>query len=528
MNMKKLATLFMIAIMVFALAACGGGGGSSEGGSEAEGDSSTLVIAMEEEIDGCDVQQIEWNNAVHELINEPLVTISSDLSEVTPGLAESYEITDEYIDFVIPEGLTFSSGNPLDAEAVKASTERYLEISPYASDLESVTSVEVVNGNTVRYNLSGPAPYMWTSIASTFGGVQDVKYAEEVGDEEYNRKPSTFGPFYVEEWEQGSQIVLKRNENFKTNNPGVDNKGMANFDTVIVRFIPDEFTRVSELESGDVDLAYKIPTSSLADLEANEAVDVYTYMQPGITYLRLNTLDGPTADAKVREALMIAVNRDELVENNDGVVVPVYGFISAAETGYSADEEAKLAEKFKYDPDRAKALLEEAGWTDTDGDGFVDKDGENLSFEMLIASDRATNKNSGSVLQKQFADVGVDAQIREYEATYIKQLMKEDDYTMASHTFEWADADILIYVFTDASGLNYNVPEITDAIVKAREENDAAKRVKAYEEVSELLAAEIPGVPLFYDKYIVAAKNNVQGVKLTNDGRNWFSDLHKE
>ena len=528
MKRMKFVVLMLIVCMTMSafLTSCGGKGGSSE--SKEGGDSSTLVIAVQDEIEGCDVQKIGWTNMVHELLYEPLVVFNSDLTEIQPSAAESYKVTDDYIEFTLPEDMKFSNGDKLDAEALKKSVERFMKNSEYAGDLDSVKDIEVVDERTVRYNLTGPAPYMWCSIASIFGGIVDVDYAEEVGDEEFNRKPVTYGLFYVDEWEQGSQITLKKNENFHSNNPNLKNSGIANFDTVVIRFIPDEFTRVSELTDGDVDIIYNVPTTSYNDLKENPDVEVYNYMQPGVSYLNLQTEKGAFKDKKVREALSLAVNRDEIAEALDaGVVTPIYGFISAAQAGYSQEEEDKLAQKLKFDPDKAKKLLEEAGWKDSDGDGIVEKDGKPLSFEMMLPSDRASLKASGSVLQNQFKAVGVDAQIREYEADYIKQQMKDDDYEMGSRNYEWADADILYYVFTEASGYPWDVPEITDALVEARQENDTEKRVKAYEKASELLADEYKGIPLFADNYIIATKSNVKGLTVTNDGRSWYSDVTK-
>ncbi len=529
MKRMKMIAMALIAVLTMSmlLAGCGGSAPAEEGEVEESGDNKTLVIAIQDEVEGCDVQQVGWTNMVHELISEPIVSISSDLSTVNPGVCESFEANDKYMEFKLPEGLKFSNGDPLDAEALKKSTERFMEKSEYAGDLDSVKDIEVVDDLTVRYNLTGPAPYMWCSLGSIFNGIVDVDYAEEVGDEEFNRKPVTFGMFYVDEWEQGSQITLKKNENFKTNNPEVKNSGVANFDTVIVRFIPDEFTRVSELTDGDVDIIYNVPTTSMADLEANDTVSVYDYLQPGVSYLNLQTGSGILQDIKVREALSYAVNRDELVENLDGVVLPAYGFISAAQAGFSQEEEDKLAKELAYDPEKAKSLLKEAGWEDKDGDGIVEKDGNPLSFEMMIPSDRASLKASGSVLQNQFKAVGVDAQIREYEADYIKQEMKDDNFDMGSRNYEWADADILYYVFTEASGYPWDVKEITDSLVTARQENDAKKRVEDYEKSSELLKEQYKGIALFADKYIIAAKSNIEGLAVTNDGRSWYSDVTK-
>jgi peptide/nickel transport system substrate-binding protein len=331
----------------------------------------------------------------------------------------------------------------------------------------------------------------------------------------------------VDEWVQGSQITLKRNEYFKTANPNLTNKGVAPFDTIVVRFIPDEFTRVSELESGDVDIIYNVPTTSMADLETDPNINVYSYLQPGVSYLNLQTEKGLLSDINVRMALSYAVDRDELNAALDGVVTPTYGFISEAQAGYSATEEAKLAGELAFAPDKAKSLLADAGWADTDGDGIVEKDGQKLSFEMLLPSDRASLKASGPVLQKQFAAIGVDAQIREYEADYIKQQMREDQYDMGSRNFEWADADILYYVFTEESGYPWDDPAVTAALVAARQENDTAKRVEAYAVASELLSKDFKGISLFADNYIIASKGNITGLVVTNDGRSWFSDVAK-
>ncbi len=494
----------------------------------ASADDQTLVIAIQDEVEGLDVQQIGWNNMVHELLYEPLVCFNEDLSEIVPDFAESYTVTDEYLEFVLPADAKFSNGDPLNAEALKASLERYMAISEYAGDLDAVSGFEVVDEQTIRYILSGPGPYMWCSIGSTFGGIVDTAVADAVGDEEFNRSPVTNGMYYVEDWVQGSHLTLKRNEYFHTNKPSLQNKNAPVFDTIIVRFIPDEFTRVSELESGDVDIIYNVPASAMADLDENPDVTTFYFKLPGVSYLNLQTEKGILADPLVRQALSYAVNRDELYFALDGTVTPMYGFISDAQAGYSAQEEAKLAEKLKYDPEKAAALLAEAGWADTNGDGIVDKDGQALSFEMLIPSDRAPLKAVGPVLQMEFAAIGVDAQIREYEADYIKQMMKEDNFDMGSRTFEWADADILYYVFTEASGYAWNHPELTDALIVAREENDPEARVAAYETVSELLSEDFKGIALFADNNCIAVKGNVQGLVITNDGRSWFGDVTKE
>lgn len=518
-----------------ALTACGSGPNSGSGsgdsaGSDSTADNSLLTIAIQDEIEGCDIQQIGWENIVHGLIYEPLVVFSEDLSEIQPAFAESYTVAEDgsYIEFVLPKDAKFSNGDVCDAAAVKASEERFLEISEYAGDLDAVSDIEVVDEQTIRYNLSGPAPYMWASLTSTYGGINDVAVADTMETDAFNRCPVTNGPYYVDEWTQGSQITLKRNENFKTNNPNMTNRGIFAFDTIVVRFIPDEFTRVSELESGSVDVIFDVPSASIADLESNPDVTTYGYKQAGVSYLNMQAGKGVTADVKVREALSLAVNRDEVADALDGVVTPTYGFISEAQAGYSAAKETELSQKLAFDPETAKSLLAEAGWADTNGDGIVEKGGQALSFEMLIASDRASVKAAAPVLQAQFAAVGVDAQIREYEGAYIKQLMRDDNFVMGGRNYVWNDADILYYVFTSESGYPWDDPTVTDALVKARTENDPEARVKAYEAAQDLLVADYKAISLFADNYCIATKKDITGVKVTNDGRVWFHDTVRE
>lgn len=519
------------------LSACSGAGTEEKPGEEEPplpvedpapaSDPSKLIIALPDEVVGLDVQQIGWENMVHDLIFEPLVVYSDDLSEIYPSFAESFTATDKYLEFVLPADAKFSNGDPLDAEALKASTERFLAISEYAGDLEPVTSVQVMDERTVRYNLSAPAPYIWANIASLYGGIVDVAVAEEIGEWEFNRRPVANGMYYVDEWVAGSHITLKRNPYFRTANPMLKNHDAPPFETIEVRFIPDDAERVRELESGSVDIIYNTPTERKEQLEASGDYHVYSYQQPGTSYLNLQTGKGTLANIKVRQALTYAIDREAINDALGGCVTPTYGFLSAAQAGYSEREEAKLAEDLRYDPEQAKRLLAEAGWSDSDHDGIRDRGGVPLSLEMLIPSDNSTFRAAGPVIQQQLAAVGVETQIIEYESGYIKELMREDDYTIGSRALKWVDPDILIYAFGADSGYPWEDPELSRLIQAARYVSDPEERVEAYEAVSEQLAQDFKAISLFADNYIITSRGNIDGIVITNDGRVWFSDTVK-
>lgn len=522
---KHIALLLTMLLMAALLSTgCGGNGDSSTQGTN------TLIIAIQDEVEGTDIQQVGWSNVVHELIYSPLVTFSSDLSEIQPCFAESYEISEDglSITFHLYEDSKFSNGDPLTADSVKKSVLRMKEISEYSGDVDAIEDIEVVNDTTLIYHLSEPAAYMWASLCSDYGGVVHADKADEMGNDEFNRCAIANGMFMVKDWQAGSQIILEKNPNFKTTNPNVKNKGLSDFDQIIVRFIPDQFTRVSELESGNVDVAYDIPAASREDLRANSDIVLYEYEKAGVSYLMMNPDFEPLNDKKIREAINIGIDKEALSASMNNVISPTYGFISKAQAGYSADKEAELAERYHYDLEKAKSLIREAGYEDTDGDGFVEKDGKKLTFEFYSSTDRATAKNSAPVLQEQLRLLGIDMVITEYEGAYIKQLMRENDYQAASRSYEWNDADILYYIFTEASGYPWHEETVTQKLVEARYITDPDLRVKKYEEFHDAFYEQMVAVSLFADIDCIGTRANIKGFAVTNDGRSLYNDVVKE
>lgn len=531
--MKRIRALAMSLAICLLLAACGALAGKSDEKEEtpapetARSDDSTLVIAIADEVEGLDVQQISWANVVHDLIYEPLVVYSADLSEIHPAFAESYTATDDYLEFVLPAGARFSNGDPLDAAAVEASFERFLAVSEYAGDLEAISDIEVIDERTVRLDLSSPAPYIWSDLAVMFGGIVDVAAVNEIGEWEFNRAPVGNGAYYVENWEFGSQITLKRNEYFHTFNPELKNHDAAKIETIVVRFIPDGDERVSALLNGEVDMIFNVPTTNVSLLKSAAGIETYECMLTGVSYLNLQTEKGPLADIQVRQALTYAVDRDAINTALGGIVTPTFGLLSESQFCHSEAEEAKLAGELAYDPARSRELLALSGWTDTDGDGIVEKDGQKLSLEMMIPSDNGTFRATGPILKEQFAAVGADVRIIEFEADYIKELMRADEYTIGSRTYEWMDAVILSWAFTKEAGYQWEDPALTEALNAARVETDLEERIRAYEVASDILAQDFKAISLYSDGIFIAARDNVSGFVVCEDGRAWFGDVVK-
>ncbi len=485
-----------------------------------------LTFVVSDEIQGTDMQMISWVNMVHRLLYAPLVIMDESNTNPVPNVVSEISIENDGKDFVftIPEGICFSNGDPVTAEAVVANFERYRETSVYASDLDPVTSIEA-DGDKVIFRCDKAAPFLWAVLASEYSGLVDVAAIPEGGDDAFNQKAVTYGPYTVEEWQQGQQIVLVRNENFKSYSPYVSNKGAAYPSKITIRFISDDYTRVNELLSGSVDYICAVPAANLGELQANPDIVVAETYQAGCDYLLLNTEDEVLSDYNVRLAISKAINREELCAAQNDTIIPADGYLSPSQVGYSEESAAKLKELYGFDLEGAKQLLADAGWTDSDGDGIVEKDGKKLSFEVLIPNDYTALKNAAPVLQYQLKNAGIEMTISELEGAAIKAQALDGNYQVAGRKYSWADADMLYNLFGSEGGY-YSNETIDNLLLDARYIVDGTERAAKYAEAQEELFNQMPGIPLFYEIEYNAYRNGLEGVNYTSTGSFVIQDVY--
>jgi len=487
-----------------------------------------LVFATPEEIEGTDIQQIEWENVVHMLVSVPMIRFNPDMSQALPFMVSDYALSDDgkTMRLTIPEGLTFSSGNPLTAEAVKASFDRYLKISPYATDLEALDHM-TVEGNVLVMHWKAPPIPALVSLASAYGGLIDAKAAAQASAEAFNRKVVAYGPMMVDEWVQGSHIVLKRNPNFKSTYPLAKNKGASAIDKIIVRFIPDDFTRVTEIQSGNVDAIWRVPLENVEELKADDNLALHSYLQAGCVMFYVNPEAPNLTDARVRRALQKGVNRAELVAVLANNATVRHGIMSPSMAGFSQKYEDQFAKEYSYDLAAAGALLDEAGWKDTDGDGIRDKDGQKLTLTAMIGTDYPSSKKTGPVVQAHYKKLGIDLKLREFEGKYIKQAVRDKKFDLGARRYQWADGDMLTYLFhTDSN--NYSYPDIDELVNKGRYELDPVKRAEIYGQAQALILEKGLAVPLVTNVNYVAVRKDVGGFALAVDGMPYVTDYNKK
>jgi peptide/nickel transport system substrate-binding protein len=473
-----------------------------------------IVLATAEEMQGIDVQQINWEYLPHELIYEPLFHLDPKTNAFVPAAASAWKITDKNeLIFTVPrDGRKFSNGAPFTPEAVKASFERFIKISPYTDDMAAVTSIKVEGDDVIFVCDSSPVPAM-VSISTGYGGIVDVTEAEEKGDEAVKSGIATFGPFKVDEWVQGSHLRIVPNKDFKTFNPMVENKGPLDIEAVTVRFIPDSFTRVQELQAGNVDVIYNVPSERVETLKNDPNIELYAKSQTGADILYIQPEAEGLTDPKVRLAVLRAVDRKELVTALNGHAEERYGILAPSMIGFSKEFEEEAAKNYSYDPQEAAKLLDEAGYKMGE-DGVRAKGGEKLDFEFLVPFDMPTLKKMAPVIQSQLKKVGINLNIREFEDQYVKQAARDRKNRISMRHYIWPDGDMLTWLAHTDSGY-FNYPDVDKLVEAGRESADPEVRAKTYAVAERAIMDKGIIVPLVSNIDYTAYRKNLKGIVFT-------------
>ncbi len=516
--------LVSLVLVILITSACQPGTGAAEEGRK------QLIIAQVDEPPNLDSQQANWTTLPHYMISQPLLMFSLDMSELVPDLATSWEISDDglIITWHLPEGYTYSNGDPLDAQALKDSWERYKEISPYAADLEPIVEMNVIDETTLETKNSVSPAFMMAVLASDYGSPWDAAEAGKIGDEAFGRTPIGSGPFYLKEWVEGSHMILARNENFKTLLPFLENKGPAYLEEIKIRFIPEDLTRASELEAGTVDIVLDLPVSEVERFKNNPNVVVYETKTPGYAYVVFNHYRPPFDDVKLRMAVSMAINRDELLKTLDNTVEAQYSYLAPAMLCYSEEMQQKAKDQYAFNVENAKAMLAEAGWSDTNDDGVVDKDGQPLAVTLVNSSDDVRRDKIGPVIKAQLEAIGIAVEINMYAGGADREVFLSGDYDIGLNRTSWPDPDILTYI-VGLSGDNYAhyASDAVDAkLEEARYIMDLDARTEKYNEVQQILIEDVVFVPLYSPLSYSGVRKEVKGlVYHTNYGLIYLNDV---
>jgi peptide/nickel transport system substrate-binding protein len=494
----------------------------------------TLIVALSQaptSLDPADHRSRQSETVIRNMF-DGLVTRDTR-SGVHQELAEAMNwLDDQTLQVKLRQGVKFHDGSEMTADDVVFTFNRIIQenaieypephTSPRKGLIAPLESVDKVDDYTVNLNFSG----VWPPAMQLLVHQQIVPqaYLEEVGTEGLIAHPVGTGPFKFVEGQLDDQIVLERFDDYWGGAPDLEPVGPACVERAIFRVIPEASTRVAALLAGEVDIIQSVPSELIDTLSQTPGVQVKTAPGTQPQWLQLNVTSPLFQDVSVRQALNYAVDKDLIVEAvYGGRAVPLPGPLSPFNNFVN-----KSLSPYPYDPEKALELLGGAGWSDSDGDGILDKDGQPFTFTIDTLEDWRTLAEAVATL---YRDVGIDASVRFWEYSVIQPQLLACE--RQAYLDDWGDsafdpvghfeAKWHTYVEGEPYGrgnfMCYSNPRVDELIKAGEVEADPVQRQKIYDEAQQIVYDEAPAVFLILPEEAEAASTRVQNWEPASDSR---------
>jgi peptide/nickel transport system substrate-binding protein len=332
------------------------------------------------------------------------------------------------------------------------------------------------------------------------------------------------GPFRFVEYVPNDHLTLARNENYNWGPSIYDHPGPAYLDEIEFRFFTDPAGRALALEAGDADVMGEVPPLDAARLRQDSDFVVMPIAIPGQPLgLMLNTRRPPLDEVRVRQALLFATDRTTITQALfGGESPPATGPLTAATFGY----DPSLVDRYPYNPDEARALLREAGWDDSDGDGILDQGNQPLVLNAVLMT-WGSVPEVAQLVHSQWAEVGVALRSETLVYPAALEAAREGEYHIIPQSFSASDPDLLRIYYHSEEPFNWS--KISDSALdglldEARSISDPAQRAELYAEAQQRIMELALLVPIRDPINLNAASSRVRGLHF--DAHGWFPLLH--
>lgn len=465
-----------------------------------------LVVGISTDVDNWYLDQFPYGDArfVWSQVYETLVRLDTDL-KIQPGLAESWETPDDGKTWIfhLRKGIKFHDGTPFNATAVVFSYSNNSYAIRVA--LGTVDHVEALDEYSVKFISKRPMPVP-LYVTHVAWPIMSPSCVDEKGE---FIKPIGTGPFKFENQIKDQEVVLVRNDEYWGEKPTPEK--------VIFKVIPEASTRVTALETKEVDMIMKVPEFEVSRLEGVPNIEVYRKLTTFTDFLQFNCGKEPFNDTKVRKAVAYAIDTEKLTKSVlEDVGEPANGRPLSPVMLYSKPD-LKLIE---YDPEKTEELLLEAGWKDSDGDGVVDRDGKPFRVTLLVERGAWAPRfiPMSEAIQGALRKEGIDVKIQVLEPGAVIKLEREDNFDMILRTgyFVWGSYPRHFFLHYSKCPYGHYKNEEYDRLVDLADMTvDPKEQERLYHELQAMVIEEVPAFYLVHEEKIVAANSYVKGYTIT-------------
>lgn len=455
------------------------------------------------------------SHSITGLVFNGLTKVDKNLN-IIGDAAWKWDISEDgkVLTFFLKQNVKWHDGAPLTAKDVKFTFEAILDPKngcPYAASYEDIESIDILDDYTVRFKYSKPYAPALSKLGIEIVPEHLLK-GQDLRTSAFKRNPVGCGPYIFKKWKTDQYLILESNSEYFEHRPYIDK--------YVTRVIPDQAVQFLELITGGIDTMGLTPYQFFyrTNIERFKAgYNKYTYLSRGYTYIGYNLKDPLFEDKRVRQALSYAVDKDEIIK---GVLLglgePCTGPFFRETPYYS-----KKAEGYEYDRKKALQLLREAGWSDTNGDGILDKNGVPFKFKLITNQGNKDREDIATIIQREWKGLGIDVEIQIIAwASFINEFIDKKNFQAV--ILGWTlplDPDCYNVWHSASSkegGLNfisYRNEEVDRLTEEGRRTFDNDKRIEIYNRIHEIIADDAPYTFLYFPHARDAISKRFKGIE---------------
>jgi len=473
------------------------------------------------------------NGALVNNVTDRLTYQNPETLEIEPWIATEWEVNADATQytFELRDDVTFSDGTPLDAEVVAKNFDTYglgnTELALTVSEaINNYDHSEVVDADTVAFYFSAPAPGFLQATSTINSGLVSADTLDR-SFEDFGAGNSTeiigSGPFVITAETIGTDITLEARDDYDWAPASLEHQGRAYLDTINLVVTPEDSVRIGALTSGQADYARYVQAFDEEQVESS-GITLYAPQTRGVNNsLSIRFTNPLVSDVRVRQALVAGINREEIVETifTDNYPVATSSLSSSA-LGYK-DESALLT----FDPEKARDLLDEAGWVEG-SDGIREKDGVALSLDVYVAAPQPLSQQTLELASQQLADIGVQLNVKAADSGSYAADIKDPLKTPLYHSMVGrADLDVIKsqYHTKNRNTLLSDDAHLDELLELVAGEADPDTRLERSADVQDYLAEQAYVIPLFEEPQVYGAAPYVKGIEFESVGRPSFYDV---